>query len=114
MLITIVVYTGIFIFLQQSGVSAFQGLSLWSGVLIALALSFSSTVFAVKVLEGKNEMMALYAQIAIGILIVQDIFAVIFLSASTGKLPSIWALGLLGLPLLRPLLYKIMDQVEHG
>ncbi len=114
MLITIVVYAGIFIFLQQSGVSAFQGLSLWSGVLIAFALSFSSTVFAVKVLEGKNEMMALYAQIAIGILIVQDIFAVIFLSASTGKLPSIWALGLLGLPLLRPLLYKIMDQVEYG
>ncbi len=114
MLITIVVYTGIFVLLQQSGVSAFQGLSLWSGVLIAFALSFSSTVFAVKVLEGKNEMMALYAQIAIGILIVQDIFAVIFLSASTGKLPSIWALGLLGLPLLRPLLYKIMDQVEHG
>ncbi|MCK5697616.1 MAG: cation:proton antiporter, partial [Gammaproteobacteria bacterium] len=75
---------------------------------------FSSTVFAVKVLEGKNEMDAFYAQLAIGILIIQDIFAVIFLTASMGKIPSAWALLLFGLPLIRPILYKLMDQVEHG
>lgn len=114
MLITVLFYTGIFIILKQLGVSLFAEMALWTAVMIAFALSFSSTVFAVKVLEGKNEMMALYAQIAIGILIVQDIFAVVFLTASTGKLPTIWALALFGLPLLRPVLYKIMDQVEHG
>ncbi len=114
MLITVLVYTAVFLFLKQAGIGSFAGMDIWTAVLIAFALSFSSTVFAVKVLEGKNEMMALYAQIAIGILIVQDIFAVIFLTASTGKLPTIWALLLFGLPLLRPILYKIMDQVEHG
>lgn len=114
MLVTIVVYGGLFFALSFTGLDTFADIDIWTALLIAFALSFSSTVFAVKVLEGKNEMGALYAQIAIGILIVQDIFAVIFLTASTGKIPSFWALGLLGLPFIRPVLYKIMDQVEHG
>ncbi len=114
MLITILVYGVLFFVLSSFGIAGFSGIDIWSALLIAFALSFSSTVFAVKVLEGKNEMNALYGQIAIGILIVQDIFAVIFLTASTGKIPSIWAVGLLALPFLRPLFYKIMDEVEHG
>lgn len=114
MLVTTFIYAVLLLLLSFTGLASFSDISFWSAVLIAFALSFSSTVFAVKVLEGKSEMGALYAQIAIGILIVQDIFAVIFLTASTGKIPAIWALGLLGLPLIRPLLYKVMDQVEHG
>ncbi len=114
MLITILIFTGLFYVLSFSGLETFAGMNIWTALLLAFALSFSSTVFAVKVLEGKSEMGALYAQIAIGILIVQDIFAVLFLTASVGKVPSVWALGLLGLPLLRPVLYKLMDQVEHG
>ncbi len=114
MMITVLVYAGIFLLLSSSGLAAFSDIDLWTALLIAFALSFSSTVFAVKVLEGKNEMGALYAKLAIGVLIVQDIFAVIFLTASTGKIPSVWALGLFALPLIRPVLYKIMDQVEHG
>lgn len=114
MLITIIVYAGLFFALSFTGLSAFADINLWTALLIAFALSFSSTVFAVKVLEGKNEMGALYAQLAIGILIVQDIFAVIFLTASMGKIPSVWALALLGLPFIRPVLYKLMDEVKHG
>jgi predicted Kef-type K+ transport protein len=114
MLITIIVYAGLFFALSFTGLSSFADIDLLTAILIAFSLSFSSTVFAVKVLEGKNEMGALYAQIAIGILIVQDIFAVIFLTASTGKVPSMWALALLGLPLIRPVLYKLMDEVKHG
>lgn len=114
MIITIMVYAGLFFALSYTGLSAFSDMTLWTALLIAFALSFSSTVFAVKVLEGKNEMGALYAQLAIGILIVQDIFAVLFLTASMGKIPSVWALALLGLPFLRPILYKLMDEVEHG
>ena len=114
MLITIIVYGGLFFALSFTGLSSFAGVDLWTALLIAFSLSFSSTVFAVKVLEGKNEMGALYAQIAIGILIIQDIFAVVFLTASTGKIPSILAILLFGLPLLRPILYKIMDEVDHG
>ena len=37
-------------------------------------------------------MSALYGKIAIGILVMQDIFAVIFLAVSEGKYPSIYAL----------------------
>lgn len=56
--------------------------------MIAFALSFSSTVFAVKVLEERGEMSSLHGRISIGILIMQDIFAVLFLTISTGKIPS--------------------------
>ncbi len=114
LLSTILFFTALFMLLSFTGLSSFANMDLWSAMLIAFALSFSSTVFAVKVLEGKNEMGALYAQLAIGVLIVQDIFAVIFLTVSMGKIPSIWALALLALPLLRPLLYKLMDEVQHG
>lgn len=82
--------------------------------LIALALSFSSTVFAVKILEDKGDMQSLYGRIAIGILIMQDLFAVIFLTISKGEFPSIWAAGLLLLPLTKPLLYRLFDKVGHG
>ena len=56
---------------------------------LAFGLSFSSTVFAVKVLEDKGDMNAFYGTVGIGILVMQDIFAVIFLTVSEGKYPSI-------------------------
>ncbi|MFW6324846.1 MAG: cation:proton antiporter [Desulfovibrionales bacterium] len=87
----------------------------WSSMLVlSFALAFSSTVFAVKVLEEKGDMTALYGKLAIGILVMQDIFAVLFLSASTGKVPSLWALALLGLPLLRPLIFRLIDLSGRG
>ncbi len=89
-------------------------LSLKNSFLIAFALSFSSTVFVVKVLEEKGEMKSLYGRIAVGILIMQDLAAVVFLAASTGKLPSPWALLLLLLIPLRPLLLQILQRVGHG
>lgn len=72
-------------------------------LMIGFALSFSSTVFAVKSLESKGEMNSLHGQIAIGILIMQDLVAVIFLAASTGKMPTYWALLLFLLLPIRPL-----------
>ncbi len=74
-------------------------------VLFGFALSFSSTVFAVKALQEKGEMNATYGTLAIGILVMQDIFAVVFLTASTGKIPEITALALFALPLFRPLFF---------
>ncbi|PCI71432.1 MAG: potassium transporter Kef, partial [Gammaproteobacteria bacterium] len=70
----------------------FETLDFKSSALIAFALSFSSTVFVVKVLEEKGEMNSFHGRIAIGILVMQDLMAVIFLAASTGKIPSYWAL----------------------
>ena len=87
----------------------------WQTILVlGFALSFSSTVFAVKVLEEKGDLTAFYGRIAIGILIMQDLFAVLFLSASEGKIPSVWALSVLALPLVRPVLYRLLDMAGRG
>ncbi|MFP4515555.1 MAG: cation:proton antiporter [Desulfovibrionales bacterium] len=87
----------------------------WLSLLVlSFALAFSSTVFAVKVLEEKGDMTAVYGKIAIGILVMQDIFAVLYLSGSTGKIPSLWALALFGLPLLRPVFFKLIDLSGRG
>lgn len=96
------------------GLEQLSGLDLEQLALLAFALSFSSTIFAVKVLEDKGDMQSLYGRVAIGILIMQDIFAVAFLTISKGDIPSIWALSLLLLPFARPLIYKAFDRVGHG
>ncbi len=114
MAVTVVVF-GLGIFgLGAAGIHLFAGLDLATSALIAFALSFSSTVFAVKALEEKGEMQALHGRVAIGILIMQDIVAVVFITLSTGKVPSLWVLALFGLILLRPLLFLIMDRCGHG
>lgn len=81
---------------------------------LAFALSFSSTVFAVKIFDERGEGAALHAKIAIGILIVQDIMAVTYLVTTSEHPPSPWALALIGLPLLRPVLVMLMRQAGHG
>ena len=83
-------------------------------VLVALALSFSSTVVAVKLLEEQNATRSLHGRTTIGILVVQDLVAVGALAVVEGKAPSWWAPALLMLVpaswLLRPLLGKL----HHG
>ena len=97
------------------GLAALAGLTLGHSLVLGFAFSFSSTVFAVKFLEDKGEMSALHGRTAIGILIMQDLFAVGFITFSSGKLPSLWALAIpVILVAIRPLLYKIMDKVDHG
>ncbi len=81
--------------LALAGASFFSGLDLQKSLLIAFALSFSSTVFVVKVLEEQGEMAALHGRIAIGILVMQDVVAVVFLAMSKGNVPSVWAFLLL-------------------
>ena len=114
MLVTVGVAAVFIAFVGFVGVSVFTGLDPVAVAVVAFALSFSSTVFAVKVLEEKGEMGSLYGRIAIGILIMQDVAAVIFLAVSIGKVPSIWALGLLALIPLRPLLYKVLESSGRG
>ncbi|MCY4230717.1 MAG: cation:proton antiporter, partial [Alphaproteobacteria bacterium] len=74
------------------GVPLLSDLDLYQSLLLAFALSCSSTVFVVKVLEDKGQTTALHGRIAIGILIMQDLAAVAFLAAATGKWPTYWAL----------------------
>jgi predicted Kef-type K+ transport protein len=68
----------------------------WSTALVlAFALSFSSTVFAVNVFQDRSETGSLHGRVAIGVLIVQDIVAVVFMSVAGAGAPSWWALLLL-------------------
>lgn len=97
-----------------TGLSLFAGMDFASAMLIAFSLSFSSTVFVVKILEEKGEVTSLHGRIAIGILIVQDLAAVVFLAASTGTLPSPWAWLVLLLFPLRFLLLAVLRRVGHG
>jgi predicted Kef-type K+ transport protein len=115
MLITVLVFGGAMLVLAQVGFSLFAPLDWKLALLIAFALSFSSTVFAVKVLEDKAELASFHGRVAIGILIMEDVLAVIFLTASTGKFPSPWALALIPfLFILRPLMAMLMDRSGHG
>lgn len=115
MCITVLVFGLMLLGLSSFGFAFFAGLDFKPALLVAFALSFSSTVFAVKVLEERGEMSSLHGRVAIGILIMQDVLAVIFLTASTGKIPSPWAVAVIaGLFAARPLLYKVMDRCGHG
>ena len=91
-----------------------EGLTWQSATLIAFALSFSSTVCVIKVLEESGESKTRHGRLAIGILVMQDVFAVIFLVAATGKLPSVWALGLLALIPALPLINRVINKSGHG
>ncbi|RMG57597.1 MAG: potassium transporter Kef [Gammaproteobacteria bacterium] len=106
--------SGFLFLLAMAGFGRIAGLSTEAVVLLGFALSFSSTVFAIKALEEQGETSSLYARIAIGVLIVQDLAAVLYLAASGGKLPSVWALGLLLLIPMRPVLHRVLAWSGRG
>ena len=85
-----------------------------SAWMLALALSFSSTVFAVKVFEDRGETGSYHARLAIGVLVLQDIIAVSYLVLSSDKYPSPWALGLLAIIFTRPILIWLLQQARHS
>ncbi|MEH6386208.1 MAG: cation:proton antiporter family protein [Colwellia sp.] len=97
-----------------AAIGYFTDLSFYTIGLIIFALSFSSTVCVVKLMEDHGEMRTRHGKLAVGILVIQDIVAVIFLVVATGKSPTLWALLLLSAFLIKPLINKIIDQVGHG
>ena len=99
--------------LLAPGLRLVLGLEWSDSLLLAIALSFSSTVLAAKLLEGKRELGSFHGRTAIGILVVQDILALGVLAIWSGEVPNAWAALVLGLPLLRPLLYRLLDLAGH-
>jgi predicted Kef-type K+ transport protein len=100
---------------------SYMGLHLFSGfdwkisLFVAFAFSFSSTVFAVKVLEENGEVSSIHGQTSIGILILQDLIAVVFLVITAAEIPSIYAfLVPLILFLIRPILLIVLKRIGHG
>jgi predicted Kef-type K+ transport protein len=86
----------------------------WLAVALAIALGFSSTVLAAKVLEGNQELRAVHGRVAIGILIVQDVVAVVLLALVNAETPSPLAFGLLLVPLARPAIAWLLERCGHG
>lgn len=89
-------------------------MDLTSAAIITFSLSFSSTVCIVKLLEEQGEMKTRHGKLSIGVLVMQDIIAVLFLLFATGKIPSPWALSLFGLFLIRPIIFRLINHVGHG
>jgi glutathione-regulated potassium-efflux system ancillary protein KefC len=100
--------------LAYARVGPFAGLDMRAVLVLALALSFSSTVFAVKVLEDRGAGSTHHGRLAIGVLVCQDVVAVVILSATAQVWPSVWALLLLLLLPARPLLRRLLDRAGHG
>jgi predicted Kef-type K+ transport protein len=99
--------------LLGAALHALAGFDWRLAALLAVTLGFSSTVLAAKVLDEKKELRAFHGRVAIGVLIVQDLVAVALLAAMDPHPLSWLVLGVLGLPLLRPLLWKMADRIGH-
>ncbi|HEX5797351.1 MAG TPA: cation:proton antiporter [Candidatus Saccharimonadales bacterium] len=69
------------------GTSSLLGFSKSEALIIGLALFFSSTIIIVKILSDKKEQNRLHGQIAIGVILLDDIvatFALLFVAANRG------------------------------
>lgn len=115
MILSTLAFSGVVFLLGYSGLRMFSETSIESALVIGFALSFSSTVFVVKTLEDRGEISSRHGRMAIGILIIQDIFAVLFITITNDEVPSIWALTLpLYLYLVRFILKPLLNKSGHG
>lgn len=114
MVVVTLVFSTLIMLFTYIGLPLFTELDLRTTLLIGFVLSFSSTVFAIKILDELGAMASKHGQVAIGVLVIQDIAAVAFLAAADGKIPSLWAIGLLLLIPMKPVLHKILDKSGHG
>lgn len=65
-------------------ISTFLGFDPLSCLYIALGLTFSSTIIVVKLLSDQHELHSLHAKFALGILLMQDVLAILFLMFLSG------------------------------
>lgn len=62
----------------------FLGFTMMEALFLATALTFSSTVVVVKLLDEKGELDSLYGRIAVGIFLVQDLVVIVILTFLAG------------------------------
>ena len=89
-------------------------LSVNAAAIIAFGLTFSSTVFVIQTLQERGELSSNHAALAIGILIVQDLVAVVFLAVSAGKVPTWYALSILLVIPLKPAILYLLRVAGYG
>lgn len=110
-----VIYGALLLGLGFIGLPLATDLDMRSAAIVGFALSFASTVFAVQALERTSESDSLAGRMAIGVLVLQDMFAVAFLVATGDGLPSPWALIVVpAFLLLRPVGGWFLDRAGHG
>ncbi len=115
MAVTVVVVAGVLLTIGAIGLPLATGLDLGHAAILGFAFSFSSTVLAVKLLEEMNESGSLAGRTAVGVLIIQDVFAVGFLALSAGELPTVWAIPMiLIIVALRPAFGWLVSRSGHG
>ncbi|TQV89199.1 cation:proton antiporter family protein [Aliikangiella coralliicola] len=104
----------ILLFLSAIQLPLFIDIDDSSAAIIAFALSFSSTVCIVKLLEDNGELSTRHGRLAVAILVMQDIIAVVYLVVITGKTPSLWAFLLVLVWMLKPFLKKLVEKAGHS
>ncbi len=68
--------------------SVLFGFTIVSAIYISIAVTFSSTVIVLKLIEEKREVHSLYGKIAIGVLLIQDFLAIAILIFLSGFNPE--------------------------
>lgn len=99
----------LFLVLAQPAVTDWR-----TALVLGFGLSFSSTVLVVKHLDERSEAASLYGRIAVGVLVFQDLAAVIFIAASEQDLPTPWALLLPALIPLSRVIRLVWDRIGRG
>ncbi len=112
MLLTVVIGGGVLSLLAWIGLLGSESPAVLA--VLALVLSFSSTIFVVKILQDRGDEQSLYGRISIGLLIMQDVAAVAVISVSRGSAPSPWALGLVAVVPLVAWVARDWHQLGHG
>ena len=110
-----ILIAGVLLTVGAIGFPLALGLDLGHAAMLGFAFSFSSTVLAVKLLEEKNESGSLAGRAAVGVLIVQDVFAVGFLVFSAHEFPTLWAVPMLMVIVaLGPAFGWLVSRSGHG
>ncbi|MCB2208900.1 MAG: cation:proton antiporter [Bacteroidetes bacterium] len=109
-------FFGLVIFgLSFSGLYLLANIEFSTALIIGFALSFSSTVFAIKILEDRGEVNSFHGKVTIGILVMQDIAAVLYLTITGQGELSLWLLALpFYLFIVRFILLKLINSIDHG
>ncbi|HEX7042625.1 MAG TPA: cation:proton antiporter [Patescibacteria group bacterium] len=69
------------------GASLLLGFNFLSSFYISAALTFSSTIIVIKLLSDKKDLSSLYGRLSVGLLLVQDFFAILLLILLSGYRP---------------------------
>ncbi|MFH1789338.1 MAG: cation:proton antiporter [Candidatus Altiarchaeota archaeon] len=70
----------VFLFFIAFNVAGFLGFSMVDAIYLGLVLSFSSTMIVIKLLSDKGELDTLHGRMILGILLTEDVFAILVLS----------------------------------